>query len=204
MPDETTIVVMGKIDPETARAVIEKYFGAWKADGPKPVLDFQPVAPSQPQEAFMGDEVRQQNDVVLAETLPLTYEDPVHNALALGNEFLGGGSFASPLYRELRVKRGLVYSVGSSTSFGRTRSSFSLSFGAAPEKVLEAKQIAVQVVKDMADKPISDADLHLAKAQALRQIRAHEPDRVGHRRSLARVQRGGTVPGQVVRSCPRL
>ena len=32
-PDETTIVVMGKIDPATARSVVEKYFGAWQAIG---------------------------------------------------------------------------------------------------------------------------------------------------------------------------
>jgi len=169
-PDETTIVVMGKIDALTARSVIEKHFGGWKANGPKPKLDYDPVPPSQARDVFIADEVRQQDEVVIAETLPLSYEDPDHYAVALGNAFLGGNSFASPLYRELRVKRGLVYSVGSSTDFGRTRAHFSLSFGAAPEKVQQAKQIALQVVKDMADKPMSEADLHLAKAQGLREI----------------------------------
>ncbi len=169
-PDETTIVIMGRIDPATARSVIEKYFGAWTATGPKPKLDYSSVPPSQAHDVFVADEVRQQDEVVLAETLPLTYEDPVHYALAIGNMFLGGNSFASPLYRELRVRRGLVYSVGSSADFSRTRGTFSLSFGAYPEKVQEAKQIALQGVRDMADHPLSDADLHLAKAQALRQI----------------------------------
>jgi zinc protease len=169
-PDETTIVIMGRIDPAAARSVIEKYFGAWKANGPRPKLDYSSVPPSQAHDVFIADEVRQQDEVVLAETLPLTYEDPVHYALAVGNMFLGGNSFASPLYRELRVKRGLVYSVGSSADFSRTRGTLSLSFGAYPEKVQEAKQLALQVVKDMADHPLSDAELHLAKAQALRQI----------------------------------
>ena len=161
---------MGKIDTMTARSIIEKLFGNWRTDGPKPRLEYDPVPPSQAHDVFIADDVRQQDEVVLAETLPLTYEDPDHYALALGNAFLGGNSFASPLYRELRVKRGLVYSVGSSTDFGRTRAHFSLSFGASPEKVTEARQIALKVVKDMADNPMSDADLHLAKAQGLREI----------------------------------
>jgi zinc protease len=63
-----------------------------------------------------------------------------------------------------------VYSVGSSTSFGKTRSEFSVSFGAAPDKVPEARRLAVQLVKDMADHPMTDQELHLAKGQSLRQI----------------------------------
>lgn len=169
-PDETTIVVMGRIDPAAARALIEKYFGAWKSVGPRPNLDYAPVPPSAPADVFVADPVRQQDEVVMAETLPLTYNDPDHYALRLGNGFLGGDSFASPLYRELRVTRGLVYSVGSSTGFGRTRSQFYLTFGADPSKVNQAKQLAVQVVKDMAERPMSEQELHLAKAQGLREI----------------------------------
>jgi zinc protease len=169
-PDETTIVVMGRIDPATARGVIQKHFGSWQATGSKPKLDYDPEPPSQARDVFVPDEVRQQNDVVLAETLPLNYEDSDHYAIAVGNMLLGGESFASPLYRELRVKRGLVYSVGSQADFNRTRGTFSLRFGAYPEKVQEAKQIALQVIRDMRNNPMSDADLHMAKAQALRQI----------------------------------
>ena len=42
-PDETTIVVMGAIDPATARSVVEKHFGVWQTSGPKPNLDPDPV-----------------------------------------------------------------------------------------------------------------------------------------------------------------
>ena len=169
-PDETTIVVMGRVDPPAVKAVIEKYFGAWKAESPRPKLEYDTVPSSQPSELFIADPVREQNEVVLAETIPLTYDDPDHYALGLGNAFLGGDSFASPLYRELRVKRGLVYNVGSSTSFGKTRSDFSLSFGASPGKVPDARRLAVQLLRDMADHPMTERELHLAKGQGLREI----------------------------------
>ncbi|HUZ16802.1 MAG TPA: pitrilysin family protein [Spirochaetia bacterium] len=169
-PDETTIVVMGNVDPQKVAATIEKYFGEWKATGPKPTLDYPRVPLSVQKNGFVSDPVRQQDQVVLAETLGLTYNDPVHYAIGLGNAFVGGDTFASPLYRELRVQRGLVYFVGSSAGFGRTRSDFQISFGAYPDKVNEAKQLAVQIVKSMADTPLTDAQLHLAKASSLRKI----------------------------------
>src|SRR5262249_10863770 len=44
-PDIATIVIVGNIAPERARQAVEKYFGAWKAEGPPPATDF-PVEPS--------------------------------------------------------------------------------------------------------------------------------------------------------------
>ena len=169
-PDETTIVVIGDITPAQAKAAIEKYFAAWKATGPKPVTDYPSVPLSKPSQVFVPDPVRKQNQVVLAETLGLNFTDADHFALDLANDLLGGGFYASPLYHELREKLGLVYNVGSSFSFGRNRSSYRLSYGSYPGKVNEARTAAIKVLDDIAAKPLSADQLHLAKSIGLRQI----------------------------------
>lgn len=169
-PDETSIVVMGNVQPKKVRALIEKDFGSWKNHGPKPKLIYPPIPLSNPVRHFVPDSFRQQDTVVLAETLDTNYTQPVHYALELGNAFLGGDLAASPLFRQLRVERGLVYSVGSSADFSRTRGSFRISYGAYPKNVSEARKLAVKALAAMGSKPLTPRELHLAKASELRQV----------------------------------
>ncbi|MGH8427738.1 MAG: M16 family metallopeptidase [Gammaproteobacteria bacterium] len=169
-PDETTIVVIGDITPEQAKTTVEKYFGGWEAIGPKPATDYPPIPLSKPDHVFVPDPLRKQNQVVLAETLGLDFTNPDHFALDLANDLLGGGFYASPLYRELREKRGLVYTVGSNFGFDRNRGSYQLNYGSYPAKVNEARTAAIEVLNDTVANPLSAEQLHLAKSIGLRQI----------------------------------
>ena len=101
-PDETTIVIMGDITTAQAKALVEKYFGHWKSQGSKPDLTYPPAPLSQAHDVLVPDPVRSQNRVVMAETLNLDFTNPDHFALDLANVLLGGGFYASPLYRVLR------------------------------------------------------------------------------------------------------
>jgi zinc protease len=47
-PDMTTIVVIGKVAPEQAQAVIAKHFAGWKVEGPEPETVFPTAAPNAP------------------------------------------------------------------------------------------------------------------------------------------------------------
>ena len=88
-PDLATIVVVGNVTPERARATIEKYFGGWKAEGPKPPIDLPPAVPNKPNTVAVPDESRVQDSVILAQTVPLTRSDPDYYALDLGTAVLG-------------------------------------------------------------------------------------------------------------------
>lgn len=169
-PDLTTIVVIGKISPAQAQAVISRYFGNWRAQGPAPALQLSAVPANPPGRFRVPDDSAVQDQVSLAQTVPVNLKDPRHYALNLGNQVLSGGLYASRLMADLREKAGLVYGVDSDFQFGDTRSQFSVDFGADPDKVAQARALVIRDLKQMQQQPVSAAELDRAKATLLRQL----------------------------------
>ena len=168
-PDQATIVVVGEVTPEEARRVVEAAFGSWHAAGSTPAIDLPPVGPNPPSEARIADAGRLQDAVTLAETLTLPVTDPDRYALVLGNSILGG-DFSSRLYRDLRVRTGYVYSVGSAFDWTRTRGRYTVSFGADGADVPKAQALVQQNLVAMQTTPVSESELARAKAQVLRRL----------------------------------
>jgi zinc protease len=106
----------------------------------------------------------------MAQTIALDYDSPQRFALTLGNQVLGGGFYASRLVRDLREKRGLVYTVGVGSSLDKHRGTYVVNFGCDPDKVAEAGKLVVQDLKQMQAAPISATELQQAKGILLRQI----------------------------------
>jgi len=169
-PDLTTIVVIGDVTPDEAKTEIEKWFGSWKADGPKPQVDLPPVPPNTASATNVPDPSRIQDLVELSQELPMNRFDPDYYALELGNHVLGGGFYATRLYRDLREKTGLVYTVSNRLDAGRTRAVFTVSYACDPKNVSKARALVERDLRDMQNSPPTAGELQQAKALILRQI----------------------------------
>ena len=169
-PDLTTIVVMGKVTPAEAKAAVEKYFGGWKAEGPKPETVLPAVPANKPSSTVVPDSSRVQDSVTLAETLGLNRSNPDYYALELGNHVLGGAFYATRLYRDLREKGGLVYYVSSNFDVGQKRSLYVVRYGCDPPNVTKAQTMVVRELKSMSTAPVTPEELQKAKALVLREI----------------------------------
>jgi len=169
-PDLTTIVVVGDVTPEEAKAVIEKWFGDWKATGPEPNTTLAPIPVNKASAATIPDAQAVQDSVILAEQIDINRFDPDYYPLQLGNHVLGGGFYATRLYHDLRQVAGYVYSVDVSMDASKTRASYSVDYGCDPPNVSKARALIVRDLEQMRSEPVSDADLHQAKALLLRQI----------------------------------
>jgi zinc protease len=169
LPSLTTIVVLGDVTPEHARAVVAETFGAWQAPAVTPEIDLPPIGPSKPADLRVPDSSSVQDEVSLSETIGLPVDSPERYTLMLGNFILGSG-FSSRLYRDLRLHSGYVYSVSSALDWSRTRADYTVSFGADPDNVEKARALVARDIKQMQNEPVSNAELNLAKAQVLRRL----------------------------------
>jgi zinc protease len=169
-PDLTTIVIIGDVTPDEARAVIEKSFGAWKASGPPPKVVLPPVPGNKPSAVDVPDASSVQDSVELAQELEMNRFSPDYYALQLGNHVLGGGFYATRLYRDLRQKAGYVYNINDSLEAGETRATYSISYGCDPQNVSKARVMVEQELRAMQQYNVTPAELQQAKALLLRQI----------------------------------
>jgi len=169
-PDLTTVVVIGNVSVEVAVAVIQKYFGGWQAAGAKPDTQF-PAAPTNSVSVTqVPDSSRVQDKVTLGETLQITRTNADYYALQLGNHVLGGGFYATRLYRDLREKSGLVYFVSSTFNLGLTRGVYQVAYACDPPNVSKARAMILADLAEMQEKTVTAQELHQAKLMLLRDI----------------------------------
>jgi zinc protease len=169
-PDLTTIVVIGKVTPEQAKNVIEKYFGDWQASGAKPQTDLPPVPRNRAATVVVPDRGRVQDEVTLGQTFGLNRRDADYYPLQLGLNVLSGAFYATRLYRDLREQSGLVYSVGAELESSNTRSVFVVSYACDPANVSKARAMVERNLREIQSKPVTTAELLQAKTLLLRRI----------------------------------
>ncbi len=173
-PDMTTIAVIGDITPEEARPVIEKWFGAWKNVGPKPTVTLPAVPVNKASAVNVPDPTEIQDTVELAQELGVNRFSPDYYALQLGDHVLGGGFYATRLYRDLRQKAGYVYNVDNALRANETRATYSVTYGCDPQNVSKARVLVDEELAAMRTTNVTAAELQQAKALLLRQITLSE------------------------------
>jgi zinc protease len=169
-PDLATIVVIGDVTPEYARDQIEKYFGAWQATGAKPQVVLPPVPQNKPSAVNVPDASQIQDTVNLSEQLEMNRFSPDYYALQVGDHVLGGGFYATRLYRDLRQKAGYVYNIDDSLQASETRATYTIDYGCDPQNVSKARALVEQELVSMQKADVTPAELQQSKALLLRRI----------------------------------
>jgi zinc protease len=191
-PDMTTMVIVGDVTPAQAKSEVEKYFGGWKATGPKPDVVPKPVPANPAGYTVVPNAYASQDQVFMGQMLDLNIHNPDRYALELGNQVLGGNGFASRLMVDIRVKHGYAYGAGSFMNFQRSRSILYVYYGSDASKVKPVDQLVLQNLDEMRNSPVKANELLNAKQAQIRSI----PLGVSSVNNIARSLLGWSINGE--------
>jgi zinc protease len=159
--DTLTISIVGDVDAATAGKLIDRAFAALPKKS-----DLKPIAAAVPQ--GIGRRIVVPVDVPQAVVTfggnGLERSDPDFMAGYIVNHILGGGSFSSRLYREVREKRGLAYGVSDSLVWFRRAAVVLGGTATRADRTADALSIIQEETKRMADSGPTPEELAAAKS----------------------------------------
>jgi zinc protease len=159
--DTLRIAVVGDVDPATLGQLLDKTFGALPAKASlTPVPDVEAAKP--PQRAFIPLDVPQ--TVVTFGGPGVRRHDPNFMAAYVVNHILGGGGLSSRLYKEVREKRGLAYSVYESLLWMEHSAVFIGNTGTRADRAGETVDAITKEVRRMAEEGPTQQELDEAKS----------------------------------------
>jgi len=157
--DGLNLSAVGDITPAELGPLADQIFSSLPAHGQRAQIAAPAVTTSARRDLPLTSE---QAQVAFGLALPdLTARECL--AAELINYTLGGSAFTSRLYHQVREKRGLAYSIGTTFDRYSFMSELSGSFGSAPGTVEEAIGLVRQEFAGLAEHPPSDAEIAEAK-----------------------------------------
>ncbi|MGH7003578.1 MAG: M16 family metallopeptidase, partial [Alphaproteobacteria bacterium] len=157
--DNLIVAVVGSISPDELAPLLDKVFG----DLPQKA-ELEPVG-----EAKLGFSQTTRVDYALPQTsISMVYpgvrrQDPDFFPAYVMNHILGGGTFSSRIYNEVREKRGLAYSAGSSLATRDHMSALIISTATRADRANETLKILKDEVARMAKDGPTEKELVEAK-----------------------------------------
>jgi zinc protease len=158
--DTLRVAVVGDVDVATLGKLLDQTFGGLPAKADLAVIpDVEAAKP--PQQFFIPLDVPQ--TVVTFGGPGIEREDPNFMATYVVNHILGGGA-SSRLYREVREKRGLAYSVSESLLWMQHSGLFIGSTGTRSDRAAKTIEAINQEVRRMAEDGPTQQELNEAKS----------------------------------------
>jgi zinc protease len=159
--DDLKIAIVGDIDAPAAGALLDRVFGGLPARAQLDTVSH--IKPDQVgQTLYIPLDVPQ---TVLTFGGPgIQRKDPDFIAAYVVNHILGGGSFSSRLYHEVREKRGLAYSVYGSLVWLKHAAMFIGGTQTRADRTSETLRIIEQEIRRLAESGPTEEELAKAKA----------------------------------------
>lgn len=160
-PNGIILGITGDFEKASMLAMLREGFEDW-APGKISPIQLPPVADEKGAVRFVGKVTSQTH--LRAGHLSLKENDPDYPALVLLNDILGGGSFRSRLFQDVRTKQGLAYSVGSVLRGGiHEKGIWAMRTETKTASTQETINRLIANLQRLREQPVTDAELEEAK-----------------------------------------
>ena len=163
-PDQSTLILVGDVEPASVQPLVEQAFGGWKANGAAPAFDAASLAAPEIARTtvYVVDKPGAAQSVIRIGHPGVARNTPDYFPLMVLNTLLGG-SFTSRLNQNLRETHGYTYGAGSSFQMRRGAGPFS-----AQAEVVSAKTDSAMIeffreLNRIRSEPIPADELERAK-----------------------------------------
>ncbi|HEX6819581.1 MAG TPA: pitrilysin family protein, partial [Ktedonobacterales bacterium] len=180
LPGGALLSIAGNFEWDHVVARVGELFGDWTGS-PTPAVEETPHP-----ESAVNIEIHEGNQehIVMAYPFP-KYGDPNYYAALVVTEIFGGG-MTSRLFREVREKRGLVYSVAAMFAPNGVYGAQFLYAGTTPEKAHETVTVMREEMRLLREEGVSADELERAKVQLKSELVMRGESSAARMGSLAR------------------
>jgi zinc protease len=155
------IAVAGDVSADEVKASLEKTL-AGLSGTVTPQADPPPINVAPGLHVKLIDRSVVQANIIMGSG-GVTRSNPDFYRLKVMNYILGGGGFSSRLVKVVRSAHGLAYSVNSGFEPGKFQGAFTISLQTKNQSSNEAIDLILQQLREIQEKPVSDAELDGAK-----------------------------------------
>ena len=155
------VAVAGDVTPDEVKALLEKELASLGGSvAPQPEPPAINVPPGLHVKLIDRNVV--QANIIMGSS-GVERSNPDFYRLKVMNYILGGGGFASRLVKVVRSEHGLAYSVSSGFEPGKYQGAFTIGLQTKNQSSNEAIDLTLQQLREIQEKPVSDAELDGAK-----------------------------------------
>ncbi|HEV2170889.1 MAG TPA: pitrilysin family protein [Candidatus Binatus sp.] len=155
------VAVAGDVTVDEVKALLEKALASLSGSV-EPQQEPAPInVPPGLHVKLIDRDVVQANIIMGSAGVPRS--NPDFYRLKVMNYILGGGGFASRLVKVVRSQHGLAYSVNSGFETGKFQGGFTVGLQTKNQSSNEAIDLILQQLREIQEKPVSDAELDGAK-----------------------------------------
>ncbi|UCE67198.1 MAG: insulinase family protein [Candidatus Zixiibacteriota bacterium] len=161
-PNNSFLIVAGDIDPDVILPALETAFGSWKREEIPPLSITTPPVPDGRRILLIDKPDATQSHITFG-TIGITRQSEYYYPFQVMNYVLGAGvSFVNRLMTEVRVKGGLTYDIRTTNDFNILPGGFYCSTSTENDSTLKAIEMALAVMKDMAENEVTDEEYNQA------------------------------------------